>query len=243
MKERPILFSGEMVRAILDGLKTQTRRVVKPQPEEYRPGVCSTPRCVSIPVGSLSDYLCRRIDGMIDRDVVPFAEVGDRLWVRETWAGVDGSCRVAYRADGKCVGRGGDGRGGWMSIHHGWLAGHGPSDKRGDTFGLKRYGDRWRPSIHMPRWASRITLEVTEVRVERLQDISEADASAEGVTRLTLSSGTIDNIPLPFNKVHPMTSSYRDAFRVLWDQLNAKRGYSWESNSWVWVVTFRRVEQ
>jgi hypothetical protein len=93
-------------------------------------------------------------------------------------------------------------------------------------------GARWKPSIHMPRWASRILLEVTEVRVQRLQDISEEDADAEGVQ---VDLDVIDRIPYP---AHP----FKDAFVKLWDTINAKRGHGWETNPWVWAVSFRRIK-
>ena len=177
MKEHPILFSGPMVRAILEGRKTQTRRVMKLNMDG---GVYSEPRCP---------------------DGVP----GDRLWVRETWADVRWMQEpehfpngVSYRAD--------------CSADSLKLAEH--------------YGVRWKPSIHMPRWASRITLEVTEVRAQRLQDITEEDARAEGVNCAV--GGFITTNPV-------------NAFHGLWDYINGKRA-PWDSNPWVWAVTFRRVD-
>ena len=180
MKEHPILFNGEMVRRLLDGRKTQTRRVIKPQPEEQLlfAESCGFSAWVS-PSLNLDEGAMR---------CCPYGVPGDRLWVRETW--FQGYATV-YRADypGDQAGPSGD-----------------PADK-------------WRPSIHMPRWASRITLEVTGVRVERVQDISIGDAYAEGI-----SDG---------NWLSPV-----EKFILLWDGIYAKRGYSWESNAWVWVVEF-----
>ena len=189
MKERPILFSGPMVRAILEGRKTQTRRVIKPQPtsdhglvfEGIAPGK----------FGAVSD-------GEI---TCPYGTIGDRLWVKETHhvrdAGyVDGTGRdIVYKADDEDF----------------------------------PYG--WTPSIHMPRWASRINLEITGIRVERLQDISEEDAKAEGVG--VHGGWNADETEYGVNA--------RGPFSRLWDSINAKR-HPWASNPWVWVIEFRRAE-
>lgn len=178
MRERPILFSGPMVRALLDGRKTQTRRVVKPQPVDPFDGA----------------QLRTAVSAYALAGPCPYGEPGDRLWVRETWAkaGEQGD-RVEYRAD--------------------------TADPK---------AGKWRPSIFMPSWASRITLEVESVRVERLQDISEADARAEGVT------------PAPFTKAGRAAHLVHvEAFESLWGSINGPD--SWAANPWVWVVAFRRV--
>lgn len=208
MSERPILFSGPMVRAILDGHKTQTRRIVKRQPvgEWAAPG----------------------------RTACPYGVPGDRLWVRETFASSQ-KCLVAYRADGECGAWMGDGGGGRIWNRHGGIVGaefHRSEDWRGQTLGLSRFGGQWKPSIHMPRWASRLTLQVTEVRVQRLQDISEEDAKAEGVDAVE------DGELLPDGS-GSMEWSYWLGFRRLWDSINAKRGHSWESNPYVWAISFK----
>lgn len=105
------------------------------------------------------------------------------------------------------------------------------------------FGEKWRPSIHMPRWASRITLEVTGVRVERVQEISEADAFYEGVERIELSPGPLlGEFGGRPQYGHPMTSTYEHAFRVLWDKLNGPRGCGWDDNPFVWVIEFKRIE-
>ena len=168
MRERPILFSAPMVRAILAGTKTQTRRVCKGQRE----------------LSNVHDF-------QIDR--CPYGQLGDRLWVRETWLrhSVNVPNDYLYRAD------------------------H-PDD---GTIGPAHGG--WKPSIHMPRWASRITLEITDVRVERLQDISARDAWAEGIT----PSPDVD----PYHE-------YRD----LWESINGPG--SWDANPWVWAVSFKRID-
>jgi hypothetical protein len=198
MKERPILMNADMVRAILGGLKTQTRRPVKPQPEMGHGGEWTHPACEDEP--QWSAHLGEAI-----RWVCPFGQPGDRLWVRETW-----------RIDG--VGR-------TIAIK---LGGSDPSLFENLSFfadcefdpGLKP--GPWIPSIHMPRWASRIILEITDVRVERVQDISEADAMAEGA---------------PWEDCWP---TYRQSFEALWCRIYDSQ--SWDANPWVWVVEFRRIE-
>jgi hypothetical protein len=224
MKERPILFSGPMVRAILDGRKSQTRRVVKPQP----PPECSIhyplgneswlPACERTALrhtweawgGALYEsrpkhYLCG-----IRTVACPYGAPGDRLWVRETWASFGDSasitppvphqCQIRYHADNVCE---------WRDV---------PQGSRG------LYPDasfRLRPSIYMPRWASRITLEITGVRVERLNAITAGDAEQEGVDARECCRV--------------------EAFERLWDSINAKRGYGWAVNPWVWVIKFKRI--
>lgn len=200
MGDRPILFSGPMVRAILAGTKTQTRRIVDVKRGAIVAMQISEPTTVEtrdrqrIPIREAA-HLC------------PYGAPGDRLWVRETWAPADGrysAVPVVYRADG----------------------GAQPADD-----------DRWRPSIFMPRWASRLTLDVVSVRVERLHEISEGDARAEGVT-------LGEPMPAKINGERGVVRFYeaRAAFACLWDAINGKRA-PWLSNPWVWVVTFRREER
>lgn len=233
MKERPILFSGAMVRALLDGRKTQTRRVVKPQP----PGGTAYVIVDEDPFGK--GALCINslgvdgrggpIPGEIDAwRTCPYGTIGDRLWVRETFfdnnPGERDMEQVYYRADGE-------------------------PDFDGES--ITRDGPGWTPSIHMPRWASRLTLEITGVRVERVQDISEADAWAEGYDEFDGVCGTCRG-----SGTHPYGYPCRceagrqlrsqtalEWYRDLWDSINGKRpGCSWEANPWVWVLEFRRVE-
>ena len=180
MKERPILFSGPMVRAILVGNKTQTRRVIKPQPNSVRASALVSS---GLEDGHGNELRC------------PYGKPGDHLWVRETWAalhpGTDDVmsevdpqppiCSLAYMADNRNI------------------------------------NGNWRTSIFMPRWASRITLEITGIRIQRLSEISHADGKAEGFDSL-------------------------DAFALLWDRINEKRGYGWHANPWVWAVEFRVVK-
>jgi hypothetical protein len=199
MIERPILFSGPMVRAILAGAKTQTRRVVKPQYAS-----CSvTWGCKA---GSGFGFFFGGHDDLVK---CPYGQPGDRLWVRET--GWERPIRTARDLR--------EGADTWEKYYY-----DADGLSEGDHEQFKAWGFKRRPSIYMPRWASRITLEVTGVRVERLQDIGEQDAKAEGVNTKSRGDGTI----LP---------SY--LFQSLWDSINAKRA-PWASNPWVWVISFER---
>ena len=181
MTDRPILFSGPMVRAILDGRKTQTRRVIKwADLDEPQPGY------------SWADCLCPEIDPADTPCEICAArfgvryEAGDLLWVKETWAEVDG--RIVYRA----------------------------TEPDG--------APKWKPSIFMPKKHARIWLDVVRVRAERMQLIAEEDAMAEGCSPAEATDGSL---------------SYALGFSDLWDSLNAKRGYGWDRNPWVWVIEFR----
>lgn len=185
-KERPILFSGPMVRAILEGRKTQTRRVVNHQ--SYFPANRQTWPLDANGLGAPGAISC------------PYGNPGQRLWVRETWQpGPDDS--VAYRASD--------------DMNH----------------------NQWKPSIFMPRWASRITLEVTDVRVERVQAISRLDIVAEGWPHDERQALQIAQVIAGLDD-EVIDDASIEWFADLWDSINAKRGYSWESNPWVWVITF-----
>lgn len=214
-RERPILFSGDMVRAILDGRKTQTRRVVLPQPlprlvlqamfGQSPDGVAFGTPGVWRQVGP--DYP----DDASDDRRCPFGVVGDRLYVLEAWRhrGVTGWSAAHGEQDAE-----------WIEYR---------ADTDGDTVGA------WRPSIHMRREASRITLEVTGVRVERIHDITEADAVAEGAA---------DRVGGAMIKSEEfcMTAPFAVySFAGGWDRLNGARGYGWRANPWVWVVDFKRI--
>lgn len=174
MTEKPILFSGSMVRAILEGRKTVTRRVIKPQPSS---GIRQSPL---YPSG---------IEDGHGREMCWKYRPRDRLWVRETWQTGE------YAGNEPC----------------------GPVYRATDPeWGTECVGWQWRPSIFMPRWASRITLEVTDVRAEKLHSITEEDAMAEGVY-------------------------HRCDFKALWDKINGVK-YPWASNCYVWRIEFKRVE-
>lgn len=246
VKERPILFSGAMVAAVIAGRKTQTRRVVK-EPSWAHPGDSEMELdgsgklvCICAQTGCFAEI--PRLYG------VP----GDRLWVRETckYGGYSGQGLITGKAYGQ-----------W----DGW--GVGPQKHPGPFWDFReKYSDKWCPAIHMPRWASRLTLEITEVRVQRLQEISKEDARAEGAeaadsglectecdwigfecSRGVQESGQIDDPFLLCPKCDevcahpPIDEQYRFGFRQLWDSINAKRGHGWEKNPWVWAVSFRRL--
>ncbi len=218
-RERPILFSGPMVKAILAGTKTQTRRVVKfpklsntTRIADARPGKSLFARqsVLEVPYGDPSDDPFER--------VYPPFELGGQLWVRETWQPIWATDARPPHGE---------------SSSEGWAIGYPATD------GVQEWHDEdkgvvptCKPSIFMRRWMSRITLEVTEVRVERLQAISEADAKAEGVeTRRDLAHLAYEIVPA------------RTAFEELWDSINGKReGCAWSANPWVWVVSFKRIE-
>lgn len=203
MADRPILFSAPMVRALLAGSKTQTRRPLKIQPLDILP--------------MQGDAAGREWVALMTRDPEPKGTVlrcrygvpGDRLYVRETWQAVNGNDRARHIVTHPAPDRG------WIEY---------AATPRDDEPAYK-----WRPSIHMPRWASRITLDVTGIRVERLQDISEADAIAEGVNVHS------DHHGKPRTSIYSPVQAYRD----LWESINGEG--SWDANPWVWVVEFPRV--
>ena len=208
VKERPILFSGPMVRAILEGRKTQTRRPIKPQPPSWLTEG-REPWNIHGNVWGFALAMGRaRACQMENTIACPFGVPGDRLWVRETW-----SPSLETYVDG------------FPNEGLGRPVYYRSTDPRHEPF-----DGRWRPSIHMPRWASRLTLEVTEVRVERLQDISEDDAEAEGITYEQAFEFNDDGSP-----------DYKLAFGWLWDSIYAKGGQGWDKSPWAWAVTFKVV--
>jgi hypothetical protein len=216
VKERPIIMQAESVRAILDGRKTQTRRVIKPQPPG--PGY-ELMTCMSTTGnrhdegrhhwGLMAANGYEMLDSRQPYFACPYGVPGDRLWVRETWCplercdwiGTEREKNVNYRAD--CP----------------------PASEAI----REEMGYAWRSSIFMPRWASRLTLEITDVRVQRVQEITRDDALAEGV------SLTDSLCP----EVNPRYKSLQ-RFPALWDSINAKRGFGWERNPWVWAITFKQ---
>lgn len=245
-RERPILFSATMVQAILAGRKTQTRRVVTPQPERspvyghseaFHPDEAYSRAPGATMQGEPVDPLrwwYADAGGPRTEYRCPYGQPGDRLWVRETfycddYRYPDGPVDelrslLEYRASHDC---------------NAWEAG---CPCRGDDG-----RGAWRPSIHMPRWASRLTLEVTEVRVQRLQEISDEDAQTEG----------LDNAPsmaipgrllwrdygMREDDTSGWWSSPRDSFQTLWQSINGARpGCSWSDNPFVWAITFKKAE-
>lgn len=230
MKERGIIFNGEMVRALLDGRKTQTRRILKVQPDED--GLAKVTNGPWMDT-SEREYRC------------PFGVIGDRIWVRETWAllgNEDGCCvdwndnlckgdektaaRI-YRAS--CEQKPGD-YGLWSIPDNAYWKPYTENEK---------FEGSWRPSIHMPRWASRILLEITDVRMERLNSISEQDALSEGIDRERLEESQ-DNYDCIAD--HNMTGrpTATGAFKYLWESIYGEE--NWQANPWVWVIEFNRIE-
>jgi hypothetical protein len=217
VKERPILFSSLMIRALLAGTKTQTRRLVKPQPSG------DAVEAAIIDGGAGDGVWCwlagadmNDVSGVLGEFRCPYGVPGDRLWVRETWRAslafdltkpseIPSSFPIGYEAGG----------------------GNLPTFNEG----------KLRPGMFMPRWASRITLEITDARVQPVQEISEADAIAEGVEPVGDRWRDYDAAPRPDGFADP-----RKSFRALWQSINAKRA-PWASNPWVWVLTFARVMQ
>ena len=194
MKERPILFSAPMVRALLNGTKTQTRRAVKAKHLPW-----------------LENSVLNFLDGKWNQRPLPYGKPGDRLWVRETWAHEIHALAAMREEDGPFAYAATD------SVQH-------------------RLGEKWRPSIFMPRWASRITLEITRVLVERLQDISEEDAIAEGCAKN--HNGYYWGGPHAVSGLKQMATAV-SAYQDLWESINGPG--SWDANPWVWVIEFKRV--
>lgn len=213
-KERPILFSTEMVKAILDGRKTQTRRVIKPPNKFSKPNNWTSVVEHSGGGWMATDGDPRQLIEISEKGFkCPYGQVGDRLWVRETW-------RVNKHFD---------------KMKHSeriWIA------MNGDVYGCIDYKaksrkedfwGRWRSAMFMPRWASRITLEITDIRVERLNNINENDIINEGV-QFPKGENTLDN-------------NLFEEWKKLWDSINKKRGYGWEKNPYVWVVEFKKINK
>lgn len=204
MKERPMIFTASSVRGILAEIKTQTRRIVKPQPFDIGPVG-----------GTFAAAWNEKTAEAYEHFHCPYGQPGDRLWVRETFfpcpiGQYATNCKIPKQKPDK-----------WTVLY--------PADGDGISAPLK-----WKPSIFMPRWASRITLEITGVRVEWLQKISEADALAEGVT-----------IPSYDKNLEPVTiggctsGAGRIAYKELWESINGPN--SWHANPWVWVIEFRKI--
>ncbi len=232
MKERPILFSGEMVRALLEGNKTQTRRAINPQPEQCRIGKCAQAGSHWIWKGHHTEW-----DAYVKHRGLfywenPYGQPGDRLWVRENLVRSDYALWGMYAADRKWVTSAPPA----MPLRICW---HSKRDRS-----LCRSEERkYVPSIHMPRIASRITLEVVKVRAERVMEITAADAIAEGIEFCRPSDGCEivykDYVHNPDDEFE-WYSDPVDSYRSLWEKINGKG--SWTLNPWVWVVEFRRVD-
>lgn len=211
MKEHPILFSTSMVRAIIEGRKTQTRRVMNPQPPTWsvklQRWLDTNPKAKQSEIWMMID----RIGEPLKSVVCPYGQPSDRLWVRETWTETNyAEMPILYKATDE---------------HKKQIV---------DAARIRLHGDpySWKPSIHMKRIHSRITLEVLNVRVERVQEITEEDAVAEGSLAYYVKS------------YEDRTPDNKHAFRMLWDSINGKReGCSWDDNPWVFVVEFKKIAQ
>ncbi|HCL4864176.1 TPA: hypothetical protein N2E68_004328 [Salmonella enterica] len=205
VKERGMIFNGEMVRAILDGRKTQTRRIMKNQPAGDYPETPALIRNVG------TGFQWHGLYGESSIFNCPLGSIGERIWVRETFRVHSRATDVAtlvYRA----------------SVRNSWTE----QTHRVPVAVCNKPAtpEKWTPSIHMPRWASRILLEITDVRVERLRDLSEEDAKSEGI--IPSAGGVLPGW------------EYRINFRDLWMDIYGTD--NWEANPWVWVIEFKRVE-
>lgn len=213
MKETGMLFNGAMVRALLDGRKTQTRR-------QFSKKMLETFKIAAL-AGEVSNFIEEGKLGKNDLPYIlafsPFGKVGDRIWVRETWqhsnypfGPYEDGCDVFYRAD-------------FLNDVHG-------PDGELSPEGRYRF---WNASIHMPRTASRILLEITDVRIERLHDISEADAIAEGARAIEC-----DHIRYSCEEIGCYGDTAKAAFRGIWEST----GGDWNANPWVWVIEFKQIK-
>ena len=257
MKERGMIFNAEMVRAILDGRKTQTRRIMKVQPSEG-----FSPMNMALE----TDYNARwytparedskgylhpgkhQVFGVANDNegyTCPFGAVGDRIWVRETWAqlGNEDGCAIDWN-DNLVKDAGAEA----ARIYRAscTIGDYGLWQIPDDAFWKPHTDDRqyegsWRPSIHMPRWASRITLEITDVRVERLNSISEEDARAEGVGSAVwfAAKGVPESEWTSLGEHGAMQASHINKFATLWESIYGAE--SWQANPWVWVIEFKRL--
>lgn len=197
---RPIIFRDEMVRAILSGRKTQTRRVIKHmranrwtyvKPHKGGGWMATDGTEAGFVESGAAGFKC------------PYGQPGDRLWVRETW------CPQPDR-------------------NPPYVPFYKTDFLPNEAHDISKTWGPWHSSIHMPRWASRITLEITNIRVERVQDITELDAKSEGVAKV-------------INKKIHGWKPYALEFCILWNYINLKRGYGWNANPWVWVIEFKRI--
>ncbi|WP_332102292.1 hypothetical protein [Klebsiella variicola] len=228
MKERGMIFNAEMVRALLSGRKTQTRRIMKVQPESNQLGLLLiTDSTKHSDIGKYHWAESNATGNHVRSKLFscPFGAVGDRIWVRETWssdfANYYPNDRVWYAADNN--------RQLDIEVVDGVRGIYSPESDVHVPF-------RWQPSIHMPRWASRILLEITDVRVERLNAISEEDARAEGI----IDGGCLNcGEPEPCGCANPEPDA-TDAFAYLWQSIYGQE--NWNANPWVWVIEFKRVE-
>ena len=211
MKESPIPFKGDMVRAVLSGQKTQTRRPMKPIPV-YPDAFGGLRR--EIHDGQVH-FWASGAELPAHKFRCPYGQPDDRLWVKETHARHPQFAEVAYRADGEEF-----------------------EDADGFTWHPK-----WTPSIFMPRALCRIILEITDIRVERVQNITSDGAIAEGAYEVRKVGDDIAHATWTMDGLDWRYDTPREAFAATWDSLYAARGLGWDANPWVWVVTFKRAEE
>lgn len=219
MKERPILMSTEMVKATLEDWKTNTRRLIKPQPPENSIPIYDVLNCYkgkgwAFQYPELIDngITHNKIFKLPQKGKCPYGDKGDLLYVRERWC--VGKPFDDVKPSDLCK---------WEDDESILAVDYFANDKR---MWHKDYQGKWRPSIHMPKWAVRIWLEIQKVRIERLQDITQPDIYAEGI---------------PMNLcIYKDEEEHRYLFKELWDSINAKCGYRWDINPWVWVIEFKR---
>ncbi len=232
MKERPIIMGAESVQAILEGRKTQTRRVI--DPHKYNIGGWDMPVSKSDIEAGYPVYQDNNGDFHSVVERCPYGKVGDRLWVRETWKPgawrSDGRVAIDYQASPELT------HTPWIFTGNKikqfifrWLeevieSGLEPNSEGRYEWEAGMSPLKWKSPLFMPRWASRITLEITDIRVEMVQDITGEDALKEGFCNYGTDVDTLD------------------AFCEAWQKLNANRGYPWEKNPWVWVITFKVVQ-
>ncbi|PLK37119.1 hypothetical protein [Klebsiella variicola] len=237
MTERGMIFNGEMVRAILDGRKTQTRRIMKPQPEPCPRGGHWWPSNVFKTMLHVEEEMQNGEGGWggLVGDACPFGDVGDRIWVREAYrfpASLDDVSPTGVGEMAVATGY----RKPWAPTFYEFTGTFSDGWKGFETPPKVSDAGKLRPSIHMPRWASRILLEITDVRVERLNAISEEDARAEGI----IDGGCLNcGEPEPCGCANPEPDA-TDAFAYLWQSIYGQE--SWNANPWVWVISFKRVE-
>jgi len=244
VKERPILFKPEMVRAILEGRKTQTRRTVKLNRVNEKPDIWKYRG-----INGLNSHLFEAEIMVGDPDAVfwiegPYGVPGDRLWVRETFA-IETNFNIEFKYEPPHK----DGRpikweespewGKWWAQPH-----YRATDPTPDLCYEDQAEDgpcvKWKPSIHMPRWASRLTLEVTHIRVERVRDISAKDIISEGAVLRPHTDQFGRNPVSAFDE--KVYLDLRSLWAAGWNSINEKRGYGWDNNPWVWVIEFKEIK-
>ncbi|HGF9262142.1 hypothetical protein [Klebsiella pneumoniae] len=249
MTERGMIFNAEMVRAILDGRKTQTRRIMKPQPEPCPRGGHWWPSNVFKTMLHVEEEMQNGKGGWggLVGDACPFGDVGDRIWVREAYrfpASLDDISPTGVGEMAVATGY----RKPWAPTFYEFTGTFSDGWKGFETPPKVSDAGKLRPSIHMPRWASRILLEITDVRVERLNAISPEDAESEGLERTNFTGfgdePGLPSYPEPDVYFDPLKKQWKEyppeAFAGLWESIYGEG--SWQANPWVWVIEFKRVE-